>query len=241
MIKNLLATILFVLPFISFSQITFTDQSSALSNSTLKSGVAIGVCDMNGDKLDDIIRLSSATSLQIEYQSATGNFTNLNYGNLPGNGSEWGMSIADVDKNGFNDIIVGGAYNGLKLLTANSTGTNYTTTTLGGPSIFLQNINFADIDNNGTIDIFACHDEGVSSAYSNNGTGTFTINNAGLINAISPDPNDDDSGNYGSIWTDYDNDGDLDLYISKCRLGVNNPLDGRRVNILYQNDYLRRN
>ena len=70
MIKNLLATILFVLPFISFSQITFTDQSSALSNSTLKSGVAIGVCDMNGDKLDDIIRLSSATSLQIEYQSA---------------------------------------------------------------------------------------------------------------------------------------------------------------------------
>ena len=236
MIKNLLATILFVLPFISFSQITFTDQSSALSNSTLKSGVAIGVCDMNGDKLDDIIRLSSATSLQIEYQSATGNFTNLNYGNLPGNGSEWGMSIADVDKNGFNDIIVGGAYNGLKLLTANSTGTNYTTTTLGGPSIFLQNINFADIDNNGTIDIFACHDEGVSSAYSNNGTGTFTINNAGLINAISPDPNDDDSGNYGSIWTDYDNDGDLDLYISKCRLGVNNPLDGRRVNILYQND-----
>ena len=165
MIKNLLATVLFIFPFFSFSQITFTDESSSLVNSTLKSGVAIGVCDMNGDKLDDIIRLSSATSLQIEYQSPTGVFTRLNYGNLPGNGSEWGMAIADVDKNGFNDIIVGGAYNGLKLLTANSTGTNYTTTTLGGPNIFLQNINFADIDNNGTIDIFACHDEGVSSAY----------------------------------------------------------------------------
>lgn len=56
-----------------------------------------------------------------------------------------------------------------------------------------------------------------------------------MINTSSTVPSDN-SGNYGSIWTDYDNDGDQDLYISKCRLGVNNPNDGRRINLLFQNN-----
>ncbi|MEZ4803454.1 MAG: FG-GAP-like repeat-containing protein [Gelidibacter sp.] len=234
MIKKLLFATIIGLPVLASSQIAFTNSNSKLANSSLKSGCAIGVADMNGDGLDDIVRLSGATNLQIEYQTS-GNFTLLNYGSIPGNGTEWGFAIADVDRNGFNDIIVGGAYNGLKLLKANATGTTYTSTTLGGTSIFLQNANFADIDNNGTIDFFGCSDESVSSAYSNDGAGNFTLNNAGLINAVSTIPSDN-SGNYGSIWTDYDNDGDQDLYISKCRLGVSNDHDGRRVNLLFQND-----
>ena len=240
MIKKLLSVAFLSLPILATSQISFTDGSSKLANATLKSGCAIGVADMNGDGLDDIIRLSGATNLQIEYQTS-GNFTLYNYGNLPGSGSEWGMSIADVDRNGFNDIIIGGAYNGLKLVTANATGTNYSVSVLsntqsgGNKSIFLQNANFVDIDNNGTIDFFGCSDESVSAAYSNDGSGNFTRDNANLINAVSTIPSDN-SGNYGSIWVDYDNDGDLDLYIAKCRLGVSNPNDGRRINLLFQND-----
>lgn len=233
--KKLLFGTIFLLPILGFSQVTFTNSNSKLVNPNLKSGVAIGVADMNGDGLDDIIRLDYARNLQIEHQNTSGNFSLLNYGNLAGSGNEWGMCIADVDENGYNDIFVGGAYNGKKLLTANSTGTNYTSTTLSGTNIFIQNVNFADIDNNGTIDIFACHDEGVSSAFNNNGSGVMTQDNAGLINAVSTIPSDN-SGNYGSIWADYDNDGDQDLYISKCRLGVSNPNDGRRVNLLFQND-----
>ena len=233
--KKLLFSALLCLPVIAISQTTFTNSNSKLVNANLTSGCPIGIADMNGDGLDDIVRLDDARNLQIEYQDAGGgNFTRLNYGSIPGNGNEWGMAIADVDKNGFNDIFVGGAYNGLKLLMANGTGTNYTVTTLGGPSIFLQNTNFADIDNNGTIDIFACHDDGVSSAYSNDGSGNMT-HSTGLINAVSTVASDN-SGNYGTIWADYDNDGDQDLYISKCRLGVNNPNDGRRINLLFQND-----
>ena len=33
--------------------------------------------------------------------------------------------------------------------------------------------------------------------------------------------NTDHSGNYGSVWTDFDRDGDIDLYIAKCRQFVN--------------------
>ncbi len=234
MIKKLLFVAIIGIPTLATSQISFTNSNSKLGNSSLKSGCAIGVADMNGDGLDDIVRLSGATNLQIEYQTS-GDFTLFNYGSIPGNNSEWGMAIADVDRNGFNDIIVGGAYNGLKLLKANAVGNNYSATTLGGASIFLQNANFIDIDNNGTIDFFGCSDESVSSAYGNDGAGNFTLDNANLINAVSTVPSDN-SGNYGSIWTDYDNDGDQDLYISKCRLGVNNPNDGRRINLLFQND-----
>lgn len=153
MIKKLLLSSILLFPSIHFAQVTFTNATSNLVNPNLTSGVAIGVCDMNGDGLDDIIRLNDARYLQIEYQNTNGVFTRLNYGNLAGTGNEWGLCIADVDENGYNDIFTGGAYNGKKLLIANSTGTNYTSNSLSGSNIFIQNLNFIDIDNNGTIDI----------------------------------------------------------------------------------------
>ncbi len=219
-------------PMITIAQVSFTNSNSLLVNASLTSGCAIGVSDMNGDGLDDLIRLDNARNLQIEYQTpGGGNFTQYIFGSV--GGSQWGMAIADVDENGYNDILTGGAYNGLKLIKANSDGTSYTSSTLTS-SIFVQNLNFADIDNNGTIDIFACHDDDTSKAFSNDGLGNMTENN-GLINAVATNSGGN-SGNYGSIWIDYDNDNDLDLYISKCRLGVNNPNDGRRVNLLFEND-----
>ncbi len=226
-----LAAILLVSAFAK-AQVTFADATNLLENQTLSSGVAMAVTDMNNDKLDDIIRIDNGVNLQIEYQQPDGSFERLVIGNVA---NPWGMSIADVDENGFNDIIVGGFYDGLRLLKANSDGTDFSSELLDGPSIFVQNTNFADINNDGTIDYFACHDEGISSPYTNDGSGNFTYN-LDLINAVSAGESDN-SGNYGSIWTDYDNDGDLDLFISKCRLqAAGNPDDPRRLNVLYQND-----
>ncbi|MGK0210895.1 MAG: hypothetical protein ACI9D4_001211 [Polaribacter sp.] len=213
------------------AQLNFEDSSSDLNNPTLYSGAAICIADMNNDGLDDIVRLNDAENLEIELQETNGTFTRINIGDVD---RAWGMTIADVDENGYNDILVGGYYNNLKLALANSDGTDYTIITLGGPSIFLQNANFADINNDGDIDLFACSDESLSAPYEGDGAGHLTYN-IDLINTESTVPSDN-SGNYGSIWTDYDNDGDLDLYISKCRLGVDDPNDGRRRNLLFQND-----
>ena len=193
-------TIGFILP--TFGQISFSDQTSLLSDQTVSSGVAMGIADMNGDGLDDIVRLKNAESLRIEYQQMDGSiFSEMIIGTA--GGSHWGMCIADVDENGFNDVMVGGAYNGLSLYKADSEGNSYSQTDLNEPSIFLQGVNFVDIDNNGTIDIFACHDDGLSAPFSNDGTGEFTYD-LDLINTASTVPSDN-SGNYGSTWTDYDN------------------------------------
>ncbi len=213
------------------AQVTFSDATSSLNNATLRSGVAMAVTDMNKDGLDDIIRLDQGDDLEIEYQQEDGSFMLAALGDTS---NPWGIVIADTDENGFNDIIVGGVNDGLRYFNANDTGNAFTMSMLGGPAIFLQNANFVDIDNDGNIDFFGCHDNGLSSPYKNNGNGVFSYD-LGLISAESTVVSDN-SGNYGSIWTDYDNDGDIDLYISKCRQGVNDPMDGRRLNLLFQND-----
>ncbi|MEL6866455.1 MAG: FG-GAP-like repeat-containing protein [Bacteroidota bacterium] len=211
--------------------VSFSNQNALLTNSNFHSGVAMGIVDMNADGLDDIIRLNDARILNIEYQQADGSFSNFNYGTLS-NRNEWSMCIADVDQNGYNDILVGGAYNDIRLLKANANGSNYSSSTLPNSSIFLQGANFVDIDNDGWVDIFACHDDAESRDYRNLQNGNFVFDDA-LINTNLPSGN---SGNYASIWTDYDNDGDLDMYLSKCRQGVTSSADPRRINLLFQND-----
>jgi hypothetical protein len=44
------------------------------------------------------------------------------------------------------------------------------------------------------------------------------------------------SGNYSSTFTDFDNDGDIDLHIAHCRQGVNDPNDPRRWDRMFVND-----
>lgn len=210
----------------------FTNESASLNNPSLHSGVVMGTWDMNEDGLDDLIRLDETQSLEIEYQQPDGSFVLLDYGSIQGN--SWGMAIADVDRNGYADIFTGGFYDGLKLLLADDDGADFQTGFLDGPDIFVQCTNFADIDNDGELDLFACHDDGIASRYRGDGTGALAYDPT-IIVPQSTIPSDS-SGNYGTTWTDYDNDGDIDLYIAKCRLGVNNPMDGRRLNLLFQND-----
>ncbi len=234
-----LYTLLFLaLAIFAQAQITFTNQTDLLTNpSTIHSGVAVGVADVNGDGLDDIVRLNNAALLNIEYQSLPNQpFTHYEASSGPGNA--WAMVIGDVNNDGSNDIFVGGSYNGAKVLTNNAG--SFTTVTLpssvgqqsGG--LFVQGSNFADINNDGWLDVFACHDDAASRIWGNDGTGNFATNNDWIDMATVPVS--DNSGNYGSVWTDFDNDRDLDLYIAKCRQGVDNPADPRRINALFVND-----
>jgi hypothetical protein len=219
-----------------FSQISFINKASLLTPAEHYSGVAIAVIDMNGDGLDDIVRLNQGINLNIQYQTApNAAFASMAVGNVPNsNNSQWGICTGDIDNNGFADVLTGGAYDGIKIATASADGTAFSMTTLNNPSTFVQGVNFADINNDGWLDAFVCHDDGVSRIYGNNGDGTFTYEPMWIDMAT--EPPSDNSGNYGSVWSDVDNDGDVDLYIAHCRQGVNDPTDPRRINQLFLNN-----
>ena len=217
----------------SHGQLSFSNGNDLLSNPSFHSGVAIAVVDMNGDGLDDIVRLSQGRELHIEYQRPGGApFLNYFFGSLSGQ-SQWSMCVADVDNDGFNDVLAGGRYDDIKLVRAMEGGASFEMSTLPGPGLFVQGSNLVDINNDGWVDFFGCHDDGESRIWANDSTGNFTTADEWIDMATVPAS--DNSGNYGSIWTDFDNDGDIDLYIAKCRQGVNNPSDPRRINALYLN------
>lgn len=215
------------IPFI-FSQITFSN-SSSLVPSVIHSGNAITVMDVDGDGLDDIFVLDNSNQAKVFKQKIGGNFV-LQNGVSMGGSSAWSMVVGDLTGNGYKDVV--GGFNGNATLSKNS-GSGFTAaTTITGSNYFLQNMNLVDVDNDGDLDLFGCNDVGLSKIWLNDGNGNFTVSN--IINFdVTPT---DDSGNYGSVWSDFDNDGDLDLYIAKCRQGVNDTNDARRINILFVNN-----
>ena len=213
--------------------VSFSDGTNLLNGDHFN-GLAMAIADMNADGKDDIVRYNQGEELNIQYQNGTNQaFSQYSFGQVSTK-NQWSTCVADFDKNGYNDILCGGAYDNIRVIANNNGNNSYALQTLPNSNIFIQGSNFVDINNDGWVDIFACHDDAESRAYVNNQNTTFTYS----PNLISTEtiPASDNSGNYASIWTDYDNDGDLDLYISKCRGGVNNSSDPRRINMLWQND-----
>ena len=215
----------------AMAQLSFTNSTELMSNVTL-SGGCMGVVDMNGDGLDDIAKLHNAREFQVDYQNADGTFTLVQYGTVS-NGGQWGWAIADLDNNGHKDMVSGGSYDGTHYVRITSPGVS-TMTDLNGPDIFMQAMSIGDVDNDGRLDVFACHDDGPPNLWFTNAAGVPVNNNAYINWATSPVS--DMSGNYGSCFSDFDSDGDLDLYIAKCRQGVNDPNDIRRWDRLFVND-----
>jgi len=185
--------------------------------------------DMNGDHLDDIVTVQ-LNQLTVYKQQATGGFIPTTY-SLPGLGfgnlsPDWSIAAADFDRNGFTDLVFGNA-NRVSVLKADATGDTYLITTYP-QNIFSQRTNFVDINNDGELDLFACHDVAQSHSYRNNG-------NSQLIFDPTLMPTMEVGGNYSSVWIDYDNDGDIDMYMAKCSAGAA-PADPRRINLLYRNN-----
>ncbi len=205
--------------------VTFTPNNISTSGSYDR-----GLVDMNGDFLDDIVSVSN-NNINIHYQNVTGGFTEANIttsnaNNIP----SWSLSAGDIDGNGFNDLLYGGA-SGVTFMKANATGTAYTEIS-GTDYVFSQRSNFVDINNDGNLDAFVCHDVDPNVYYINDGSGNLTFyqgQSTELPNGIGLTPG---GGNYGTVWIDYDNDRDMDLFIAKCR-GGNSLIS---INELWRND-----
>lgn len=190
--------------FASAQPVTFTNQSISTTGSER------AVVDMNGDFLDDIVSISS-TNVNVFYQLAAGGFDEDNIMTTPANYlPSWSLAAADYNRDGFTDLLYG-AGSGVTFMRSETVGGDFDGfTEVSGPeSIFSQRSNFVDINNDGNLDAFVCHDVAPNVYYINDGSGNLTFNQGGLGDYVS-------GGNYGSVWIDFDNDRDVDLFIAKC-------------------------
>lgn len=231
MIKNYvygLAT--FVMALQVHAQPAFTDGTAMLGHQA-NSGGCMAITDMDGDGLDDVVQLDFGTHVFVLYQEGDGSYTTVDYGSID-NSSQWGWAIGDISNDGHKDIC-SGASGQQNFISITSRGV-YSLSNLDGPSFFTQCMSMGDINNDGRLDAFACNDNGAPNIWFADANGVLVNNNSYID--WSTTPSSDMSGNYGSCFTDFDNDGDLDLYIAHCRQGVNNPDDPRRWNRLFVND-----
>jgi len=185
--------------------------------STINNTYNLCVVDMNGDRKDDIVGVS-ANNLKIHYQDNGGVFQISNFpitgiSNMP----SWSLAAGDYNKDGYNDLILGGQQ-AVTFWKSNSTGTSYTNETFS-QYVFCQRTNFVDLNNDGNLDAFSCHDVDPNVYFMNNGSGVLTFYQSGITAGATTIGIHPEGGNYGSIFVDYDNDGDQDLFIAKCRGG----------------------
>lgn len=135
--------------------------------------------------------------------------------------STWG----DYDNDGNIDVFISnniGAVNALYHNNGDETFTKITTGDIANYSGYCHNASWGDYDNDGYLDLFVSEyfPTKFNLLYHNNGDGTFTL---ATNNPISQEA----SYSIGATWGDYDNDGDLDLFI---------PNTNNQVNSLYRND-----
>lgn len=201
-------------PFVPPTPTAITFGSTALTGT---SGTYYTAVDMNGDYRDDIVGVT-ATNIKVHNQNAGGGFTVTDFTTTQADFTpSWSMAAGDYNKDGFNDLVYG-AGQGLTLMRSNATGGTLTGYTEDSPGqyIFCQRTNFQDINNDGHLDVFSCHDVDPNVYYINNGSAGMTYYQSGITPGAYTIGVIMSGGNYSTLWTDFDNDGDSDVFISKC-------------------------
>ena len=128
----------------------------------------------------------------------------------------WG----DVDRDGDEDLFIGNAGTQNDYLYINHGGLWFVRTTLADGRSTLG-ASWGDFDNDGDLDLFAANfSNQVSILYANGGPPGYAL---GPV--ASPVLAADPGNSIGSSWGDFDNDGDLDLFVAR---------DGQN-NVLYEN------
>ena len=212
-------------PGATFTRITTGDIVTALASYW---GGAWGDYDDDG-WLDLFVGASVSSQRNYLYHNdRDGTFTRIDDAAMPKiDSNQHGTAWGDYDNDGHLDLIVTAGNpeithnvlyrnNGDGTFSGITTGPIYTETVRDG----FHAPSWGDYDNDGFLDLFIAGHDIVNRLFHNDGNGSFTrITDSVVVG--------DPSHSEGRTWVDYDNDGDLDLFVSSF---------AEFENVLYQND-----
>lgn len=180
--------------------------------------VAGAWADYNNDGLPDLFVANTQGENNSLYRNeGNGSFTSITTGAVVTDaGNSVGASWGDYDNDGDLDLFVANAGNQNNFLYRNDGSDNFTRITTGdivNDGGHSHGSSWVDYDNDGDLDLTVTNNQDQNNfLYSNQGDGTFLK----VTNQISQDG----GASMGSSWADYDNDGDMDLYVTNHDGGI---------------------
>lgn len=174
-------------------------------------GDAVGAAwgDFNGDGYPDVFLTDLSWANRLWRNTGTGTLVPVESSPVlearVGVGCSWG----DFDNDGDMDLFVANGGNNHNSLFRNVAGelVRVTEGAIVSNAGYSTGSAWGDYDNDGDLDLYVCNRLGPNFMYRNNGDGTFTRIAEGVHVTDVHDAN-------GCTWADYDNDGDLDLFVA---------------------------
>jgi hypothetical protein len=210
----------------------FTELTGSPPNSNLGSSTSASWVDYNNDgDLDLFVSNYGSNTL---YKNIEGTLTEttlspLNTDSYDSYGAHWSDYDNDGDMDVFICVVGEGSPSRDNYLYRNDGSETFTKVT--GQNIVTDGgasfgASWGDYDNDGDMDLFVANipyvADGDNFLYQNNGDGTFSKDITSIVGS-------EEGYSFGSAWGDYDNDGDLDLFVANFYVGSSD------VNYLYKN------
>ena len=119
--KNLLLIFAIISTSSIIAQVSFTNRNDLIGNYEGSTSITV---DMNGDYLDDFVRVSG-NGVGIDYQQEDGSFESVFIAMMIQWIPDWSAAAADIDGNGYTDLLLGNGQRA-SFLFANDDGTAFT-------------------------------------------------------------------------------------------------------------------